>query len=170
MASKLLIFVATVLLVLPACKQSEAAGISTQQNSNVSSNSNPTPTPPVIERPPARELAKETGGITKRIEFVRGKNSAVIKDTVAIGTTNVYLISAKANQTLVVNLKSMKKPGFPNSETDAIFGITNSQNNKPLEGAEGFDWSGKLPETGEYVIDISGGRGNTDYVLKVLIK
>jgi len=81
------------------------------------------------------------------------------------GTRDKYLLSAKAGQTMTVGITSV--------EHNAVFSIA-----KPgggfLPGAtdegDATKWRGKLPDTGDYVIEVGGTRGNADYSLTIAIK
>ena len=88
--------------------------------------------------------------VTKRVSFRTGTNSTVIKGTAQWGTRYVYLLRARAGQTLTVRLEGVPvmrilPPGTRNYEA--------------LPGADIVkDWSGKLPKSGDYTIDV----GHTD--------
>ncbi len=85
------------------------------------------------------------------------------------GTTDVYIIGAKAGQTMSVTIQAEKKKNVPNSEEDAGFDVFNAKNNE-LIGDGGESWSGKLPENGEYAISVVGDHGNTAYKLKITVR
>jgi hypothetical protein len=102
---------------------------------------------------------------TRRVRFARGKHSAILKGGVIRGTRNRYLLGASAGQTMTVHITSV--------EANAVF-IIYAPNGKALEGTDEekdvTDWTGTLPETGDYVIEVGGTRGNATYTLKVTVK
>jgi len=98
--------------------------------------------------------------IPKQIRFPRGRTTAVIKDTVRLCTSHEYTLRASAGQTMSLNLATGKRTSFTLS---APSGDT-------LEGADGVkNWSGELPETGDYVISI-GTDATAAYTLEVTIR
>jgi hypothetical protein len=104
-------------------------------------------------------------GLTKRVRFARGRTTATLKNAVARGTRDRYIVGARAGPQMTVNITSV--------ERNAVFIIHPPSNDRP-EGAEEMpestDWSGKLPESGDYVIEVGGTRGNATYTLKVSIR
>ena len=100
---------------------------------------------------------------TRRIRFARGSSTAVVEDAVIRGTRDRYLLKARAGQTMTVRITSV--------EDNAEFDIYPSRGKKPLEGAyEVTDWTGKLPRSGDYVIEVGPTRGNASYRLEVTIR
>jgi hypothetical protein len=105
-------------------------------------------------------------GIRKRVRFPRGSTSTVLKNSVIRGDIDTYLLGARKGQTMTVRITSL--------EDNAVFLIYKPGGKEALEGAgEGEDateWSGELPATGDYVIEVGGTRGNATYKLEVKIK
>src|SRR3954469_7517534 len=98
--------------------------------------------------------------IPKQIRFPRGRTTAVIKDTVRLCTSHEYTLRARAGQMMTLNLATGKRTSFTLS---APSGDT-------VEGADGVkDWSGELPQTGDYVISI-GTDATAAYTLEVTIR
>ena len=97
---------------------------------------------------------------TRRIRFTRSTSSAVVEDAVVRGTRDIYLLSAKAGQTMTVSITSL--------ENNAVFGIVAP--NQKLIKQEATSWSTKLSKTGDYRIVVGGTRGNATYKLRVEIK
>ena len=98
--------------------------------------------------------------IPKRITFARGRTTAVIKDTVRLCTGHEYRVRAQAGQTMTVHLATGNKTSFtvwtPTGDTP--------------EGADGAkDWSGEMPETGDYTVNI-GTDATAAYTLEVTIR
>ncbi len=96
--------------------------------------------------------------IPKRIRFARGRTTAVIKDAVRICTSHEYTLRARAGQTMSVNLAVGRHTGMT---------VTSPSGEALLDG--GKDWSGELPEDGEYVIQI-GTDATARYTLEVTIR
>jgi hypothetical protein len=97
--------------------------------------------------------------IPKRIRFARGRTTTVIKDTVRLCTSHEYSLRASAGQTMSVHLATGKKTSF-----------TVQSPSGTIEDADGVkDWSGELPEAGEYVITI-GTDATAAYTLEVTIR
>jgi len=98
--------------------------------------------------------------IPKRIRFGRGRTTAVIKDTVRLCTAHEYYLRASGGQSMSVNLATGSRTSFSiHAPTGDI-----------IEGADGVkDWSGSLPETGQYIIHI-GTDATAAYTLEVTIR
>lgn len=104
-------------------------------------------------------------GLTKRVRFARGRTTATLKNSVVRGTQDRYTLEARAGQKMNVRITSL--------ERNAVFTIYTPAG-RTLEGAgEGQDarnWSGKLPESGDYLIEVGGTRGNATYTLTVSVR
>lgn len=92
--------------------------------------------------------------------------STVINNAVLREDVDQYLVGANAGQRMKVEITSV--------EGNASFQISKPRNEGMLPGA-GFDddvtkWSGELPETGDYVIEVAPTRGNATYRLTVEIR
>ena len=100
---------------------------------------------------------------TRRIRFDRGRTTKVIRDSVVRGTRDRYLLRASRGQTMIVHITSL--------EENAVFDVYPLGTNQPLAGAqETTDWTGELPRSGDYVIEVGGTRGNASYTLEVTIR
>jgi hypothetical protein len=109
-------------------------------------------------------LAK-TDGITRRIKFAKGKNSAVLANSVIRGDEDTYLIRAKGGQKMSVKISSV--------ESNAAFFIEKPDGGYLENAGEGDDqnvWKGTLPGSGDYKIIVAGTRGNATYKLSITIK
>jgi hypothetical protein len=105
-------------------------------------------------------------GVRKRIKFAKGRNSTAINNAVLREDVDQYIVGAKAGQKMTVKITSV--------EGNASFQISKPGNGGMLPGA-GFDddvtkWSGELPETGDYTIEVAPTRGNATYRLTVEIR
>jgi hypothetical protein len=100
---------------------------------------------------------------TRRIRFESGRTTKVIKDAVVRGDRDRYILHARAGQTLLVHITSV--------ESNAVFDIYRPGGKRTLENAqENTDWSGALPRTGDYIIEVGGTRGNASYTLEVTVR
>ena len=109
-------------------------------------------------------LAVQTG-LSKRVRFPRGGTTATLKNSVVRGTVDRYTIGARSGQKMTVRITSL--------EDNAIF-VIYQPDGEILEGSgEGtneMNWSGALPHSGDYVIEVGGTRGNATYKLKVTVR
>ena len=96
--------------------------------------------------------------IEKRIRFARGRTTAVIKDTIRLCTGHTYRLRARAGQTMSVNLAAGSQTGLT---------LRAPSGEALVDG--GKDWSGELPEGGQYVIEI-GTDATARYTLEVTIR
>ncbi|HEY0005375.1 MAG TPA: hypothetical protein VGB17_11250 [Pyrinomonadaceae bacterium] len=105
------------------------------------------------------------GGTSRRVRFPRGRTTAILRGTVVRGTTDNYLLGARAGQTMTVHITAKAR--------NAVFQIY-APNGDALEGAgemsDAKDWSGELPQSGDYTIVVGGTRGNASYTLEVTIR
>ena len=102
-------------------------------------------------------------GLTKRVRFQRGRTTAVLKNSVVRGTVDRYLLGARKGQQIIVHITSV--------ENNAVFNIYTPQGGTLAgEGEDSTDWSGTLPASGDYVIEVGGTRGNATYTLKVTVR
>ena len=97
--------------------------------------------------------------ITKQLRFARGRTTAVVKDTVRLCTSHEFVLRARGGQTMSINLVTGRKTSF-----------TLQSPSGTVEGADGVkDWSGELPESGDYVL-IIGTDATAAYTLEVTIR
>ncbi len=102
--------------------------------------------------------------ILRRVKFQRGRTTAVLKGRIVRGSTDRYLLGAKAGQTMLVHITS---------PTDtANFSVSSKDGSAVDEDAvEVADWTGELPTSGDYVISVRAGMlENTKYTLEVTIR
>ena len=104
-------------------------------------------------------------GVTKQVRFAKGHTSATYKGAVIRGTRDRYLVGARGGQVMTVRIRSV--------EHNAVFFIADPQGG-PLKGAGEEDdathWTGKLPTSGDFAIEVGGTRGNAEYFLTVLVR
>jgi hypothetical protein len=101
----------------------------------------------------------------KRVHFKPGTSSIVLKNSVVRGERDRYLVGAGAGQTMAVRITS--------TERNAVFSVARPDG-KFLPGAtdetDTMNWRGRLPSTGDYLIEVGGTRGNATYALTVTIR
>jgi len=81
--------------------------------------------------------------VVSRISFARGRTTAVLSGTVRRGMSHDYLLKARGGQTMTVHLAARGGVGF---EVLAPNGDLLSEFTK--------DWSGDLPSSGDYRINV----------------
>lgn len=101
---------------------------------------------------------------TRRVQFERGRTSTVIKDSVVRGTKDNYIVGARKGQTLTVHISS--------NEDNAVFDVYRyvEDGERLTNEDETTDWEGELPDNGDYLISVSGTRGNASYRLEITIR
>lgn len=103
---------------------------------------------------------------THRLKFKRNQSSAVVEDAVIRGTTERYVVGARAGQRMDVRITSL--------ENNAVFHILQPGGRRTLSGAGEMDdatrWSGRLPRSGDYTLVVGGTRGNATFKLRVAIR
>jgi hypothetical protein len=108
----------------------------------------------------------ESGTVTeRRIRFEKGRTTAVVKGAIAYAHSDVYTLGARKGQTMTLHVAS-RNP-------DVVFSVS-APSSSPVEGAFTVrDWSGELPESGDYTITVVNNRersGATPYTLEVTIR
>jgi len=101
---------------------------------------------------------------TSRIRFSRGRTTAIRKGKIAESDNDLYLVRAKAGQTMIVHITS--------KQGNAVFDII-----EPPPGSgtpfvrESKDWTDKLERSGDYRISVYGlGGAVTNYTLEVTVR
>lgn len=102
-----------------------------------------------------------------RIEFKRGATSTTIRGTVRGGEQAEYVLSAKQGQRLTIKLASVpaKSSVFDLRGPDEV--------DLGLEYDANYDYSAKLPATGDYLIFVSRptqAKGTSRYKLTVTVR
>ncbi|MGH9941443.1 MAG: hypothetical protein ACRD9R_03670 [Pyrinomonadaceae bacterium] len=111
--------------------------------------------------PAAHTYAQDRTTLTRRVQFGRGRTTAVIKNTIRRGTNHHYLLGARAGQTMIVHLVG-KQTGFT---------VYTPDGGAAIEAADGVkDWEGTLPESGDYTIEIATDARTAPYTLEVTIR
>ncbi len=103
-------------------------------------------------------------GVSERINFASGATSATVTGTVSDPTHRQYLVRAQAGQTMNVTLTSAQP-----TTSFSVVGVSSGQTIKGF-GDSGNSWSGQLPQTQDYLIEIvTLEYSSTNYSLTVEI-
>lgn len=101
----------------------------------------------------------QTASNVRRVQFERGRTTAVLKGTTTGSDT--YLLRAKEGQTMLVHVTARGK-----NVTLDVF----AEDGAVLGASDGSDWTGQLPQTGDYRIVVSATKGTAHYTLEVTIR
>ncbi len=106
--------------------------------------------------------AQRGTSVVSRISFARGRTTAVLSGTVRRGMSHDYLLKARGGQTMTVHLAARGGVGF---EILAPNGDLISEFTK--------DWSGDLPSSGDYRINVlpdTTTERSISYTLEVTVR
>ncbi len=104
--------------------------------------------------------------LSRRINFARGKNSAVIRNrTKGFEDLHEYILRARAGQHLVADITSPKIVA-------SISIIAPDGQRLTANGEDAFMlWDDELPQTGDYrILVFTGKKDNDRYTLKITVK
>jgi hypothetical protein len=106
--------------------------------------------------------AQHGGDFTpRRVSFAKGRTTAVLKGVVKGAKGYVYKLRARGGQTMSVHIAGRANFTVNQESGDAL-------------AADVKDWSGELPQTGEYSIFVSGVNGddsvNRPFTLEITIR
>lgn len=152
------------------------ASASLQQQENTNAAARPSPivqsqqqtNQPTNKQPEANSQNDNTyiyqtpGGVKKQILFSRNRTSVIVKGRVVRMDNDVYTVSARENQQMTVSITSI--------ESNASFYVYSSDETSLSGTTDVKHWNGKLPTTGDYIIEVGATRGNATYKLNVSIK
>jgi hypothetical protein len=103
----------------------------------------------------------------KRIEFKRGTTSTAVNGKVRGAEEAEYVLAAKKGQRLIIKLTSVPV-------RSSVFQLLGEDNDTlGLEHDANFDYSGVLPKTGDYFINVSRPtqtKGTSRYKLTITIR
>jgi hypothetical protein len=97
------------------------------------------------------------------VRFEKGRTTAVLKGAADHANGKTYVLAARKGQTMTLHVTSAART--------AIFSLTAPSG--AVEGAlEVKDWSGELPDTGEYLVAVwnTRKRGAVPYTLEITIR
>ena len=105
--------------------------------------------------------AQDKTTLRKKVFFQKGRTTAILKNTIRRGTNHHYLLSASAGQTMILHLAA-KQSGLT---------VYKPNEGEAIEDADGVnDWTGTLPESGEYTIEVATDAKAMPYTLEVTIR
>ena len=103
--------------------------------------------------------------IIKLIKFAKGKSSATVRGAVLRDEIETYIIKVNKGQKMTVKITAIEKNGS--------FSIEKPSGDYLQDAGEMDDqtvWSGTVPESGVYKIQVAPTRGNATYRLTVSVK
>ncbi len=115
---------------------------------------------------------------SEMISFAKGASSAAYKKTMYQGKNHYYYFTARAGQTLNLDLSSQEnnanfsiyKPFYLLTETDGVIDVKGEILNGKKSAYKMQNWLGELPISGQYLIVINTNQGNSTYNLQIFIK
>jgi hypothetical protein len=108
-------------------------------------------------------FAQKGRSVVRRVGFPRGRTTAVLRGTVKRGLSHDYLLRARAGQSMSVHLAAQS--------SDVSFTILTPGGEALADFAR--DWSGDLPESGDYRINVlppTATNSPAAYTLEVTIR
>ena len=107
--------------------------------------------------------AQKGTSVVRRIKFAPGRTTAVLRGTVHRGLSHDYLLKARAGQTMSVHLVAGGEVNF------MLF----SPGRTDILAENAKDWSGELPQSGDYRINVlpdTTTERNISYTLEVTVR
>jgi hypothetical protein len=102
--------------------------------------------------------------IPSRISFAQGAYSDSVDGTISNHLPTSYILRAGKGQTMTVKVTS------PDDVALTIYGLTDGDVLTHAGGAGASQWSGKLPATQDYIVEVVPAVTSTTFTLKVTIK
>jgi hypothetical protein len=97
----------------------------------------------------------------RRVQFKRGSSSATVQGKVSIALPDQYLVGASAGQVMSVQLTSAQK---------SVRFLLMSPKSTSLIADNARNWTGTLPESGDYHIIVDGDERGGTYTMTITIK
>ena len=128
------------------------------------SGATPAPVPAVAAAP-----AIDTAGLP-RIRFARGTTSGIVDDSLPPGATRSYVLAASQGQVMLAHAITWPVAERQHPPADPVVRVFDVASGRelPTPRAEPEIWSGRLPQTGEYVVKVTAAE-RTTYTLAVQI-
>ncbi|HEX8922265.1 MAG TPA: hypothetical protein VF766_12375 [Pyrinomonadaceae bacterium] len=107
--------------------------------------------------------AQKGKSVVRRVNFPRGRTTTVLRGTVRRGISHDYLVHARAGQTMTLHLTT--------NATGMSLTILKPDGESWIDDTK--DWSGELPSTGTYRINVlpdTTTEQPTRYALEVMIR
>ena len=108
-------------------------------------------------------MAQKGKSIVRRVNFPRGRTTVVLRGTVKRGLSHDYLLRARAGQTMTLHLTT--------NASGMSLTILRPDGETWIDDTK--DWSGELPSTGTYRINVlpdTTTERPTSYALEVMIR
>ncbi|EAW38038.1 hypothetical protein L8106_24425 [Lyngbya sp. PCC 8106] len=96
------------------------------------------------------------------INFLQGGNSAIIRGEIIGGGSHRYTLNAEAGQTLTVESRQQVFPRIVTPDGELLAGDPYTENLS--------EWTGKLPQTGEYTLELDSNFRGYEYEFSVNVK
>ena len=98
---------------------------------------------------------------SRRLQFKRGTSSTTVTGKVSIALPDTYLVGARAGQVMTLKLTALRK---------SVRFLLMSPTTRNLVADNAREWTGTLPETGDYYIIIDADERNSTYSMTISIK
>jgi hypothetical protein len=107
--------------------------------------------------------AQKGRSVVRRVNFPRGRTTTVLRGTVKRGLSHDYLVRARAGQTMTLHLTT--------NASGMSLTILKPDGESWIDDTK--DWSGELPSTGTYRINVlpdTTTERPTQYALEIMIR
>lgn len=116
-------------------------------------------------------------GQRQTIQFPKGASSTTIEGALARGDTDRYTLGARKGQTMTVEVTAEEdnaavtiyRPGAKVKVEDGDSVVEGPTLDGASEGEDATRWSGTLPASGNYLIEVGATRGGSSYRLSVAV-
>jgi len=98
---------------------------------------------------------------SRRLQFKPGTSSTTVTGKVSIALPDTYLVGARAGQVMTVKLTAPRK---------SVRFLLMSPTTRNLVADNAREWTGTLPETGDYYIIVDADERNSTYSMTISIK
>ena len=98
---------------------------------------------------------------SRRLQFKPGTSSTTVTGKVSIALPDTYLVGARAGQVMTVKLTAPRK---------SVRFLVMSPTTRNLVADNAREWTGTLPETGDYYIIVDADERNSTYSMTISIK
>ena len=104
---------------------------------------------------------RERKPASRRLQFKRGTSSTTVTGKVSIALPDTFLVGARAGQVMTVKLTALRK---------SVRFLLMSPTTRNLVADNAREWTGILPETGDYYIIVDADERNSTYSMTITIK
>ena len=114
-----------------------------------------------VGQPTRKVIAPEQPASTaRRVQFARGRTSTVLTGSTA--GNEEYILGARAGQTMLVHVTSKSR--------NAVMQVLAPDGTSLTSDTTSYNWSGKLPQDGDYRIVVRATQGVATYKLEVKVR